>query len=240
MSIQVPTLAQRERLRREAKVLAREAGVPLHKALDTIAGRQGFANWSLLAKAVNSAGPAQAGPTATPGDAGLAAHLQAFTALAASLGLDQTETALCRYMLAKAGAELNGEVTLSAVFSSVPEVATELADLASRVRTAGPRLHDRREAFANARLQAQSAPEGERASIIMRGLLVAILDVPARAQVEKMIRGGMIAYPLLLSFEVDDRKLRYRFSPNIRSDLVLDRDEAGSDAAVVADLFQGS
>lgn len=240
MSIQVPTPAQRERLRREAKSLARETGVPLHKALDTIAGRQGFANWSLLAKAVNSAGPALASPAAAPEGARLAAKLQAFTGFAASLALDQTETALCRYLLAKAGAELSGEVTLSAVFSSVPEVATELADLTSRVRTAGPRLHDRREAFANARQQAKSAPEGERAFIIMQGLLVAILHAAAQAQVKKQIRGGTISYPLLLSFEVDDRSLRYRFSPNIESDLVLDDDGASSAAAVVADLFQGS
>ncbi|HWA84342.1 MAG TPA: DNA helicase [Fimbriimonadaceae bacterium] len=37
------------RLKREARVLSRQEGVPLHQALDRVAAREGFAKWSLLA-----------------------------------------------------------------------------------------------------------------------------------------------------------------------------------------------
>lgn len=37
------------RLKREARLLARERNIALHKALDTIAQQQGYASWSLLA-----------------------------------------------------------------------------------------------------------------------------------------------------------------------------------------------
>lgn len=37
------------RLKRQAKLLARETGVPLHKALDKVARDEGFQNWSHLA-----------------------------------------------------------------------------------------------------------------------------------------------------------------------------------------------
>lgn len=37
------------RLKRQAKLLSRESGIPLHQALDHIAKREGFDSWSLLA-----------------------------------------------------------------------------------------------------------------------------------------------------------------------------------------------
>ena len=39
------------RLKRQAKLLARESGVPLHEALDRLAKREGFRSWSHLAAA---------------------------------------------------------------------------------------------------------------------------------------------------------------------------------------------
>ncbi len=36
-------------LKRKAKRLSREAGIPLHAALDRIAGQEGFKSWNLLA-----------------------------------------------------------------------------------------------------------------------------------------------------------------------------------------------
>ncbi len=36
-------------LKRKAKLLARSSGIPLHSALDRVAGKEGFASWSLLA-----------------------------------------------------------------------------------------------------------------------------------------------------------------------------------------------
>lgn len=43
-----------ERLRREARRLKKTSGVPLHTALDSIANRESFPNWSLLAKAAKA------------------------------------------------------------------------------------------------------------------------------------------------------------------------------------------
>ena len=40
-------------LKRQARLLSREAKIPLHQALDRIAAQQGFASWSLLAGAVS-------------------------------------------------------------------------------------------------------------------------------------------------------------------------------------------
>jgi len=45
-------------LRRKAKLLSREAHIPLHEALDRIAAQEGFAGWSLLAARAASAAPA--------------------------------------------------------------------------------------------------------------------------------------------------------------------------------------
>lgn len=45
---------QLERLRREAKKLKRELGITHSEALDRIAARYGFANWSQLAKHINA------------------------------------------------------------------------------------------------------------------------------------------------------------------------------------------
>ena len=47
------------RLKREAKQLSREAGLPLHAALDRIARREGFQSWSLLAARAAQDGPAR-------------------------------------------------------------------------------------------------------------------------------------------------------------------------------------
>lgn len=45
------------RLKRQAKALSREAGIPLNLALDRIAKREGFQNWSLLAARISSSRP---------------------------------------------------------------------------------------------------------------------------------------------------------------------------------------
>jgi len=45
-------------LRRRARLLSREARIPLHEALDRIAAQEGFSGWSLLAARVSSAAPA--------------------------------------------------------------------------------------------------------------------------------------------------------------------------------------
>ena len=45
-------------LRRKAKLLSREAHIPLHEALDRIAAQEGFVGWSLLTARVSSAAPA--------------------------------------------------------------------------------------------------------------------------------------------------------------------------------------
>lgn len=56
-------------LKREAKALSRKDGIPLHKALDRIAAREGFSAWSLLmAKAAASLGPADLYAALEPGD----------------------------------------------------------------------------------------------------------------------------------------------------------------------------
>jgi hypothetical protein len=46
------------RLKRDARLLSRSAGIPLHAALDRIAAREGFAAWSLLANRVAALTPA--------------------------------------------------------------------------------------------------------------------------------------------------------------------------------------
>jgi replicative DNA helicase len=45
-------------LKRKAKLLSREKNIPLHEALDRIAGEEGFSGWSLLAAKASSTAPA--------------------------------------------------------------------------------------------------------------------------------------------------------------------------------------
>lgn len=47
------------RLKRRAKVLSRDKGLPLHEALDQIAFREGYSSWSLLAAHVSRVSPAR-------------------------------------------------------------------------------------------------------------------------------------------------------------------------------------
>jgi replicative DNA helicase len=44
-------------LKRTARLLSREAGIPLHEALNRIAAQEGFASWSLLAARVSASMP---------------------------------------------------------------------------------------------------------------------------------------------------------------------------------------
>lgn len=46
------------KLKRRAKLLARDENIPLHKALDRIARDEGFAGWSLLSARVSTAATA--------------------------------------------------------------------------------------------------------------------------------------------------------------------------------------
>jgi replicative DNA helicase len=56
-------------LKRKAKRLARERSIPLHEALDRVAGQEGFAGWSLLAAKAAAAAPAgKLFPRLAPGD----------------------------------------------------------------------------------------------------------------------------------------------------------------------------
>lgn len=45
-------------LKRQARLLSREGKIPLHEALDRVAAREGFSNWSLLASKASEAAPA--------------------------------------------------------------------------------------------------------------------------------------------------------------------------------------
>jgi len=45
------------RLKRKARLLSREAGIPLHRALDRIATAEGYESWSLLAAKASGAAP---------------------------------------------------------------------------------------------------------------------------------------------------------------------------------------
>jgi replicative DNA helicase len=45
-------------LKHKARVLSREADIPLHDALDRIAAQEGFSSWSLLAAKLSAEGPA--------------------------------------------------------------------------------------------------------------------------------------------------------------------------------------
>ncbi len=47
------------RLKRQAKVLARQTGTPLHQALDKLAHEEGFKSWSHLAASLSNDGPAR-------------------------------------------------------------------------------------------------------------------------------------------------------------------------------------
>lgn len=56
-------------LKRQARLLSREAKIPLHQALDRIAAQQGFASWSLLAaKAAETAPAGKLFARLAPGD----------------------------------------------------------------------------------------------------------------------------------------------------------------------------
>ncbi|MGV3614074.1 MAG: DNA helicase [Fimbriimonas sp.] len=54
MTLSVPIY----RLKRKARLLSREAKIPLHEALDRIAAEEGFRSWSLLAAKAAAAAPA--------------------------------------------------------------------------------------------------------------------------------------------------------------------------------------
>lgn len=57
------------RLKRQAKLLSREAQLPLHAALDRVAAEEGFSSWSLLAAQYASESPARKlFPRLDPGD----------------------------------------------------------------------------------------------------------------------------------------------------------------------------
>lgn len=47
------------RLKRKAKLLSRSESIPLHKALDRIAYKEGFSSWSLLAAIASETTPAR-------------------------------------------------------------------------------------------------------------------------------------------------------------------------------------
>lgn len=56
-------------LKRRAKRLSREAGIPLHAALDRIAAAEGFSAWSMLAAKAAALTPAnRLFPQFRPGD----------------------------------------------------------------------------------------------------------------------------------------------------------------------------
>lgn len=56
-------------LKRQARLLSREAKIPLHQALDRIAAQEGFASWSLLAAKLSETAPAsRLFAQLTPGD----------------------------------------------------------------------------------------------------------------------------------------------------------------------------
>jgi replicative DNA helicase len=56
-------------LKRQARLLSREAKIPLHQALDRIAAQEGFAGWSLLAAKLSETAPAsRLFAQLTPGD----------------------------------------------------------------------------------------------------------------------------------------------------------------------------
>lgn len=46
------------RLKRQARLLARDAGIPLNQALDRVAREEGFQSWSLLATRYTGSRPA--------------------------------------------------------------------------------------------------------------------------------------------------------------------------------------
>lgn len=46
-------------LKRKAKALSRESGMPLHEALDRVAAEEGFRSWSLLAAKLSATSPAR-------------------------------------------------------------------------------------------------------------------------------------------------------------------------------------
>jgi replicative DNA helicase len=46
-------------LKRKAKLLSRAQNIPLHEALDRIAGQEGFGGWSLLVAKATAAAPAE-------------------------------------------------------------------------------------------------------------------------------------------------------------------------------------
>ena len=56
-------------LKRQAKRLSREAGIPLHDALDRVAATEGFSAWSMLAAKAAALTPAsRLFPQFRPGD----------------------------------------------------------------------------------------------------------------------------------------------------------------------------
>lgn len=57
------------RLKRQAKLLARTENIPLHSALDRVAGAEGYGTWSLLAAKLSATAPARrVFPKLVPGD----------------------------------------------------------------------------------------------------------------------------------------------------------------------------
>lgn len=55
MTNPIPSASKLVRLRRDAKKLARQQGIPLHTAQECLAVAMGHTNWSLMIKAINGA-----------------------------------------------------------------------------------------------------------------------------------------------------------------------------------------
>ncbi len=66
MTTSVPTKAQLEQMSRDAKKLSREESISHTAALDRLAQRRGYKNWSLLAKAANQTQVMPPGADAAP------------------------------------------------------------------------------------------------------------------------------------------------------------------------------
>lgn len=118
------------RLKREARLLSREASLPLHAALDHIARREGFRSWSHLVSAPAAHRPAEALLSAlVPGDLLL---------LAARPGQGKT---LLGLELAVAVARGGGESFFFTLEYTERDVLQRFADLGIDPAAVGPGFH---------------------------------------------------------------------------------------------------
>ncbi|HYD18843.1 MAG TPA: DNA helicase [Patescibacteria group bacterium] len=178
-------------LKRKAKLVSRDAGIPLHAALDRIAAEQGYDGWSLLAAKAAEATPAKKlFPRLAPGDMIL---------VGARPGQGKTRFSL---QLCIAAMEKGHDCYFFTLEYTEKDVAAQLARIAAPPRSAGKLIADTADSINAAHIIArlQGAPRGALVVIDYLQLLDQRRENPPMAEQVRQLKGFAAASGVILIF----------------------------------------